>query len=116
MPKCEECGEGRLAALTVHHLEGKHIKAFKTLCFNCHMLEHSKTPNYAAADYFTEFLSKTKLIDDRDTYILSLHFAGLSLRSIGRLVVLSHVRVGEIIRDCLAQKAVMDTLKAMAAP
>ena len=38
--KCEKCSEERLAALAIHHTEGKHINKFITLCHNCHFVEH----------------------------------------------------------------------------
>jgi hypothetical protein len=39
-PTCEICDENRLIVLNIHHIEGKKIDKFKTLCFNCHMIEH----------------------------------------------------------------------------
>lgn len=40
-PTCERCLEARLVTLSIHHVKGKSIDEFETLCFNCHMLLHS---------------------------------------------------------------------------
>lgn len=40
-PACEECGEERMCCLGIHHPEGKKVEKFKTLCQNCHAVEHS---------------------------------------------------------------------------
>ena len=38
---CELCGEDRVACLEIHHTHGKKREVFKTLCSNCHVLEHT---------------------------------------------------------------------------
>ena len=40
-PYCESCPEERLATLCIHHVYGKTVKKFKTLCHNCHALVHA---------------------------------------------------------------------------
>lgn len=39
---CQNCSEARLVVLNIHHISGRKVDEFKTLCFNCHMFEHNK--------------------------------------------------------------------------
>lgn len=60
---CELCSENRLVVLNIHHVYGKNFENFKTLCFNCHMLEHNKERE------FDTFLSCKKTIMKKKSLI-----------------------------------------------
>jgi hypothetical protein len=101
-PVCEHCGEKRIAVLTLHHLYGKAVNIFRTLCFNCHMAVHSDSPAYTNQDYLDHLRAAKDDQDARDIRkirILKSREDGLSLRAIGVIEKISHVRVGHILRE-----------------
>jgi len=95
-PSCQDCGEKRIAVLTVHHIHGRKVDIFRTLCFNCHMLEHSSTPDFTYADH-QKHLRKKELarqaLEARTDEMVKLKKKGLSLRAIGRELKVCHVSV-----------------------
>src|SRR5208282_1937909 len=59
--KCEICPEQRLAALTIHHTDGHKVKAFQTLCFNCHMVLHSPKVGHETYQNHLEWVEEVSL-------------------------------------------------------
>jgi len=100
-PSCETCPENRLAALTIHHVEGRSKKIFQTLCFNCHMIVHSLYPEYTYQNYLDFLDDKNAIRSDRlkrDRLIVESFRKGKSLRQIGRDFDLSHNTVRDAIK------------------
>lgn len=48
-PCCEVCDEDRLVCLAIHHTDGKRVEKFRTLCHNCHSVEHHGSLTYLGA-------------------------------------------------------------------
>ena len=81
--KCEDCGEPRMLVLNIHHTQGKKIEEFKTLCHNCHMIEHSTTnKEYTHETYLNEEKQKLASDVDRDKRILKRLDEGLAIHKI----------------------------------
>jgi hypothetical protein len=82
-PICEHCGEERMVVLNIHHTAGKLVEDYKTLCHNCHMLEHN--PRIAHETYATHLqdeLEKAETLKKRDLFIVSLLEKQTPLRDI----------------------------------
>jgi|DEB0MinimDraft_6_1074348.scaffolds.fasta_scaffold79845_3 transposase-like protein len=99
--KCESCGEDRLAVLTLHHTKGKKVEEYQTLCFNCHMLIHSKTPEHTAEMSIrkdTKRTLKSEAIRVRNIKIKQMVDDGISYRKIGEVFGISHTMVFHIVK------------------
>lgn len=101
-PFCENCPEKRLACLTIHHVNGKRYKVYKTLCFNCHIIVHATRSKSETYDDYLKLVQKQneekRQRQVRDKKIIKLIKQGLSLREIAPLVNVSHVIVHEVSR------------------
>jgi hypothetical protein len=99
-PECERCHEPRISTLTLHHKQGKKVEEFEVLCFNCHMLEHSNSPDYTYDDHLRweeQKSQKSVVRKERNDKILELNRSGLSLRQIAKQADISHIMVRSII-------------------
>lgn len=82
-PVCEVCGEERLVVLNIHHVHGKKVNEFKTLCFNCHMIEHNPSiSNVTYSSCKDEELKLLKKTRDKEQEILESLNNGIPLRNI----------------------------------
>ena len=99
---CESCGEERLACLTIHHLYGKNIEKFKTLCANCHAVVHAtrlKSMTHKDHLKIVEIKQEEKhRRDERNQKIIKMIDKGLSLREVAKKTGVSHVTVYEVSR------------------
>ncbi len=88
-PVCEKCGEARLACLSVHHVNGRRQKVFKTLCFNDHMLHHANDATYTASMGEAELDDKELELTERannDAKIAGLVDSGMTIVAVGKLL------------------------------
>lgn len=95
-PRCEDCGEDRIVVLTIHHLHGKKVDEFRTLCFNCHMLTHSKHKNYTYDDHVKHLEqkeAKKRIATGRQMRMVKMRDEGMSLRDIAKQMHISHIAV-----------------------
>lgn len=98
-PKCEKCGEERLACLAVHHKHGKKVDEFQTLCFNCHMVVHAKkSGNLTFKDVQQKEDHKKKLKNLRNKQIVDLALLGKTTREIGKAVGVSNAWVSIVCK------------------
>lgn len=82
-PYCEECDEKRLILLCIHHLEGKKKNKFKTVCHNCHMLEHHpEASDETYEKYLAAESAKAKKSQNKDNEILRMMNKQISIREI----------------------------------
>ncbi len=82
-PVCEECLEDRLVLLAIHHVHGKNIDKFKTVCLNCHMLEHTpKSKHHTYKSCMQEQSAKLDKMETKKALVLRLLDQGVSLRNI----------------------------------
>lgn len=108
-PYCENCGEKRIVCLAIHHIKGKKINEFQTLCLNCHIFVHSpKCKNFT---YENEVkLEKQKeqkklYISIRNSKIISMtKKEHKSTRQIAKEIGLSHVTVWNIIQQYIEKE------------
>jgi hypothetical protein len=102
-PQCKQCGEVRIVCLTIHHVGGRSIDAFDTLCLNCHALVHAhRAGAYTAEDFRAE--NRIRLLgherrQGRNLAIRKAVESGLSLRKTAKMYGVSHVLVWQITRD-----------------
>lgn len=101
-PYCQRCPEKRLACLTIHHMHGKKVKKFKTLCFNDHVLGHAHKAGEATYESELAWVMKQKerKIEKRgrDKKIIRLTEIGKSLREIADELGISHVAVWRVTK------------------
>jgi hypothetical protein len=102
-PFCLTCREKRIACLSVHHVHGKAVDVFETLCANCHLLHHAKrTRNYTYEDYCKEHEDITDYQDSimcRNAMICGRFLKGDSQADISREFNISSGSVSHIIKN-----------------
>jgi hypothetical protein len=81
-PCCEDCGEERIAVLAIHHKIGKEYEVFKTLCNNCHALEHCSHPEYTHKDHLKECEALNVENINKAALILGMLDRGVPIRNI----------------------------------
>jgi hypothetical protein len=62
-PLCEVCFEKRLACLAIHHIEGKNVESFRTLCHNCHAVEHGSEFTFEDATALGPLISRRSMAE-----------------------------------------------------
>jgi hypothetical protein len=102
-PRCQRCPEERIAALTVHHTKGKNVNEFETLCFNCHMIHHSRHKNFTHEDHlkFIENKAKKPLVRKERYEKITARWKELkSARLTGEEFGISHTAVIYALKKC----------------
>lgn len=102
-PFCQNCLDERLITLNIHHVLGKNHEVYKTLCFNCHMIEHNR--EYANETLAScqkkqsEKLNKNKQQgEEKDTGILALLNKGIPIRRIVKLSKTTTQRISKVMK------------------
>ena len=103
-PHCFHGKEKRMAALTVHHVDGvKNSDVVITLCFNCHMVVHAPlTGGFTYADHLLRVQNANKIKSNRKKFHRSLFKAWQkcnNTRQVGREFGVSHVTVRNVIKS-----------------
>lgn len=99
-PRCESCTEERLAALTIHHVHGKKSSEVQVLCFNCHMVFHSKA-KWTHQDhllYKNKKEQKKKNKHERNLKMIKAYQEKKSLRKVGEMFGVSYVTVRNVLK------------------
>ena len=102
-PRCQNCPERRIAALTVHHTKGKAFNEFETLCFNCHMIHHAKNKTFTYEDHLKFVQSKVdkpKIYQERYEKITARWKELKSARLTGEEFGISHTAVFYALKKC----------------
>lgn len=99
-PVCSSCGEDRLVTLAIHHVEGKSVEKFDTLCHNCHAVHHAKNGQATAKSVLEdrkirEAKTRERLAREEAEMSTMRQYLldGLSMRTVGRLLGVSQVAI-----------------------
>lgn len=87
-PVCKVCYERRIACLAVHHVHGKSVDVFETLCCNCHAIRHANYSVYTFDDFNKESLKKGVAEicrAERNRLIFRALDSGMSINDVARL-------------------------------